>query len=274
MDVEERFIEGKYGDPLQCEDALLFTSGFAAVIDGCTSKSGILWDGRTPGRIAMECVVRELSSMPHDTSVEQALLRLSDALHRWYEEHGVLEEVEADPGLRAGACAAIYSAHHRQLWMIGDCQALVDGKLVCFPTPIESAMTELRAFLIDAELAEGRSVGDLRRHDRARDLLMPLLRRQHLVVNSEESAHGYSLVTGFPIPPSLVHCVSVPPEARSLVLASDGYPRLMSTLEESERHLEDVLRQDPLLYRSFRSTKGFVEGNCSYDDRCYLRISL
>lgn len=58
-----------------------------------------------------------------------------------------------------------------------------------------------------------------------------------------------------------------------VVLASDGYPNLKGTLEESECELSDVIENDPMCFLLHRSTKGVRDDrNTSYDDRAFCRL--
>jgi glycerophosphoryl diester phosphodiesterase len=61
--------------------------------------------------------------------------------------------------------------------------------------------------------------------------------------------------------------------AREIVLATDGYPFLKPTLAESEAALRELLRKDPMLVTLYQATKGIMQGNCSFDDRAYLRVN-
>jgi glycerophosphoryl diester phosphodiesterase len=58
------------------------------------------------------------------------------------------------------------------------------------------------------------------------------------------------------------------------VLASDGYPYLKDTLIASEQALQELLQNDPMLFRDYKTTKSVQEGNLSFDDRAYLKILL
>ena len=62
------------------------------------------------------------------------------------------------------------------------------------------------------------------------------------------------------------------PEFSEVVLASDGYPKLFGTLEESEHYLQKVLAEDPLCISLNKQTKGLMVGNNSYDDRTFVRF--
>lgn len=55
---------------------------------------------------------------------------------------------------------------------------------------------------------------------------------------------------------------------------SDGYPYLKTSLEETEQTLQEILRDDPLFFRKYKSTKGITEGAVSYDDRSYVKLII
>ena len=59
-----------------------------------------------------------------------------------------------------------------------------------------------------------------------------------------------------------------------IILASDGYPVLKPTLQQSERELEYIMREDPQCCRLYESTKGLKSGNKSFDDRTYIRFQI
>lgn len=58
------------------------------------------------------------------------------------------------------------------------------------------------------------------------------------------------------------------------MLASDGYPILKATLQESEESLARHLADDPQNIKEYVATKGLVEGNLSFDDRAYVRLTI
>jgi glycerophosphoryl diester phosphodiesterase len=57
-----------------------------------------------------------------------------------------------------------------------------------------------------------------------------------------------------------------------VILASDGYPELFDTLQETEEHLQKIIQEDPLCYKLQSLTKAVYPGQCSYDDRSYIRF--
>ena len=113
------------------------------------------------------------------------------------------------------------------------------------------------------------------KNDIGRNFIFNELREQCHFQNDKNpyNIFRYPVLDGTPVPPELVSVVSVG-DTKQLILASDGYPRLFDTLQESENYLERVLSQDPLCIRENPATKCLVEGNSSFDDRTFLRLSI
>lgn len=64
----------------------------------------------------------------------------------------------------------------RQIWMISDCQCMVDGRFYDNPKPCETDIAEKRAAIAADMLNSGTAtVESLRRDDKARQAIIPLL---------------------------------------------------------------------------------------------------
>lgn len=59
---------------------------------------------------------------------------------------------------------------------------------------------------------------------------------------------GYAVLNGTGIENSMIKKYSVK-EGDTIVLASDGYPALEETLEQSESELRNILSNDPMCFR-------------------------
>lgn len=70
MKIIEQFIQGKHS-PETCEDGLVVTDDFVAVVDGSTSKSPVqLRDDMRNGRYCMLEVSEFIKTMPADISLD------------------------------------------------------------------------------------------------------------------------------------------------------------------------------------------------------------
>ena len=170
--------------------------------------------------------------------------------------------------------------------MVGDCQAIIAGKLYENGKPYEEKIARKRVELIEQGLSPAE----------ARKQIEPLLIEAMLSGQNQT----YTVIDGFPIYREGVKVVSVsdsssvqdsvpasdsvpcsdsasasgtiPSSSSEIVLASDGYPFLKPTLAASEAALAEQIANDPQNIHSFIATKGIVEGNKSFDDRTYIRF--
>ena len=266
MLIVESFIMGHTGDIASCEDSIVVTDDFVAVVDGATAKTGDLIDGVRPGAFAarvLSDVVRGLE--PSSTA--------TNAIRRMTEQLAYTLEASAPGSERPSASVAIYSVARREIWMVGDCQVIVDGQLFAQTKRVDEIAAAARSEYLAAELLLGAQYDELLESDPGRDFIMPLLNAQAAFRNGAKGdRYSYGAIDGTEVPDWFVTVHSV--KHGEVVIATDGYPLLKPTLEESERALSRILSQDPLLIGQFQSTKGLRPGNQSFDDRAYVRMSL
>lgn len=288
MKIIESSIIGKKS-PEACEDGMVVTDDFIAVIDGSTSKTPKhLNPDMKNGRYAMilisEYIREELKA---DASVDDFCQGVTAFIYnKVYEKLGVEERLKEHPEERLTASAILYSRTRNEVWMVGDCQAIIDVKLYENGKPYEQEIARKRVELIEQGLSPAE----------ARKQIEPLLIKAMLSGQNQT----YTVIDGFPIYREGVKVVSVSDScsvqdsvpasdsvpcsdsvsasgtisvsSSEIVLASDGYPFLKPTLAASEAALAEQIANDPQNIRSFIATKGIVEGNKSFDDRTYIRF--
>lgn len=288
MKIIESSIIGKKS-PEACEDGMVVTDDFIAVIDGSTSKTPKhlnpdMKNGRYAMMLISEYIWEELKA---DASVDDFCQGVTAYIYnKVYEKLGVEERLKEHPEERLTASAILYSRTRNEVWMVGDCQAIIDGKLYENGKPYEQEIARKRVELIEQGLSPAE----------ARKQIEPLLIKAMLSGQNQT----YTVIDGFPIyregvkvvsvsdtssvqdsvPASdSVHCSdsvsasgTISVSSSEIVLASDGYPFLKPTLAASEAALAEQIANDPHNIRSFIATKGIVEGNKSFDDRTYIRF--
>lgn len=277
MKVIESKIEGKKS-PESCEDGLVVTADFIAVIDGSTSKtphhlSPDMKNGRYAMVLISEYIQHELK--PESTVEDFCEGVTSYIYNKVYRQQGIEELMQAHPEERLTASAILYSKAKNEVWMVGDCQAIIDGKLYENNKPFEDIVARRRVELIRRGFTP----------QEARKTIEPLLIQAML----EGQNKTYTVIDGFPIYQKGVKVVSLnapqknvetdvadslPLPTKEIVLASDGYPFLKPTLTESEEALAHLLAYDPQCTHEFIATKGIVVGNKSFDDRTYIRFQI
>ena len=294
MKIIESSIIGKKSQEA-CEDGMVVTDDFIAVIDGSTSKTPKhlnpdMKNGRYAMMLISEYIREELKA---DASVDDFYQGVTAYIYnKVYEKLGVEERLQEHPEERLTASAILYSRTRNEVWMVGDCQAIIDGKLYENGKPYEQEIARKRVELIEQGLSPAE----------ARKLIEPLLIKAMLSGQNRT----YTVIDGFPIYREGVKVVSVSDScsvqdsvqdsvpasdsvpcsdsvsasgtifvsSSEIVLASDGYPFLEPTLAASEVALAEQIANDPQNIHSFIATKGIVEGNKSFDDRTYIRFSV
>lgn len=288
MKIIESSIIGKKSQEA-CEDGMVVTDDFIAVIDGSTSKTPKhlnpdMKNGRYAMMLISEYIWEELKA---DASVDDFCQGVTAYIYnKVYEKLGVEERLKKHPEERLTASAILYSRIRNEVWMVGDCQAIIAGKLYENGKPYEEKIARKRVELIEQGLSPAE----------ARKQIEPLLIKAMLSGQNQT----YTVIDGFPIYREGVKVVSVsasssvqdsvpasdsvpcsdsasasdtiPSSSSEIVLASDGYPFLEPTLAASEAALAEQIANDPQNIHSFIATKGIVEGNKSFDDRTYIRF--
>ena len=272
MNVIEKSIIGKKSQEA-CEDGLVVTPDFIAVIDGSTSKTPKhLNPEMKNGCYAMMLISQYIQhELKADATVDDFCQGITHYIcDKVYKPLGVAERLLQHPEERLTASAVVYSRARQEVWMVGDCQALIGGKLYENGKPYEQEIAERRVALIK----EGMLPAE------ARKQIEPLLVESMLSGQNKT----YTVIDGFPIyregvkvlPVSSSEIIPASSEVVSasseIVLASDGYPFLKPTLAESEEALANQIANDPQNISCFIATKGLVEGNKSFDDRTYIRF--
>ncbi|GMA16371.1 hypothetical protein GCM10025871_27020 [Deinococcus metallilatus] len=168
----------------------------------------------------------------------------------------------------------MYSAARREIWRVGDTQYLIDGIGQNPDLVVDQVTTAVRRMVLHAQLAQGATIEDLRREDPGHEAATPLFVLQTQFMNRAGSPFSYGAVNGTAVPVELIEVLPVPSGAKEIVLATDGYPQVYASLQESEAGLQAVLEQDPLLINIHIASKGWCPGAASFDDRAYLRLDV
>lgn len=266
VSVFEQCCISKTGDNRFNEDGLFVSDKFIVVIDGTTSKNDYLYNNKTGGQNIRDIIIQSISSLKGKESCVEAIS---------YIQNRIIEVFSEDNNFHASATAIIYSINLRQIWFIGDCQAMVNGIGYSNKKEVDCVFSKARSIAISAILETGKSIDDLRKNDLARELILPLLKYQSNLENTQ-GRYGYLVFNNRHMSQEYIKekCVVIDvPNNSEVVLASDGYPQLCGSLSETEELLKELLKKDPLCYKELIGTKGVIDGNISFDDRTYIRFS-
>ena len=264
MVIIEQFIKGKSHNEGLCEDAFFYNDSFIVVADGVTAKTNTLFNGETGGRVAARMVCEAVSELRPETDVFEAVEIMTEKVGSLY---GANTEASS-----AAVSVIIYSKYRGEIWSIGDCQCIINGKAFLHEKEIDRIVSDMRSLVLEIARREGASQDELMLNDIGREFVLPILSKQKCFINSG-GKFSYGVIDGSKVQPKdiEVHKVSSGDE---VVLASDGYPVLCATLRESEEKLENELKINPLCDGEYRSTKGLQKNCVSFDDRTYIRFRV
>lgn len=274
MKIIEEFIEGKNPNQELCEDGIFKSADFIAVIDGATAKSNVEYSGKSSGRAAMEKIKEAFNKIDGKADVYQAVDIITNHLEKWYQELGIYQHLKHNYVERPSACAVIYSCQRKEIWQIGDCMTMVDDECFYNNKILDEIIMNTRSLYIQMQIEQGKTIAELLENDSGREFVLPMLKSQGVLQNNfNGSEYAWEVFDGFPLLKERIKVIDVS-NAQSIILASDGYPKLFKTLQESESYLQYVLQTDPLCYTINKGTKALKKGNNSFDDRTYLKLEL
>lgn len=272
--IKEEFIQGKNNN---CEDKIFKGKRFIAVIDGCTSKNKIAYNGKSGGEKASELIYNVLSR--HDKTKENFNVLLKSIkleFEKTYRANHIDHRVSEN---RMGAVFIVYDNLYSKIYLIGDCQAILknsdgDKEYIGGDKKVDEVTSNARAMFNQKLILSGEeTVESLLKNDKGRDFITPLLVGQ-LEFENVNHELGYPVINGLDIPKKFIQEFKVEDNIEKIILASDGYPKLFDSLKKSEYYLKTLLREDPLMINIYKSTKGLQEGNTSFDDRAFISFEV
>lgn len=144
------------------DDGIFIGRNFAAVFDGVSTKSAVVIDGKKI-RVA-DIIIEAIKTIDGDNAPSYAKeLDLNEFLQiinmyikKYCEKHDIsLEDNKLE------ATGAIYSKYHNQIWLVGDCKAVYNGKTIENDLKADELYTELRLEIINSLFKEGYTPQDI-----------------------------------------------------------------------------------------------------------------
>lgn len=264
--VVEQFIEAKSEDRV-CEDMIVVTDDFAAVIDGASDATGARFGDKSGGRLAAEVIAAAISGLSADIDARTFADTLSGAL--------AAAVGDLPPDVRwPVAVVSCASARRREVWRIGDCNVVIDQIEHPSTFRLEKAASRFRAAVNAALMARGMPIEEILEHDpgaQARRILTD--NQQHLA--NTVGPWGYGCINGKRVPSQYIEVMAIPEGPAEVVLTSDGYPVVGGTLRETEATLARLVRDDPAaIGELWKIGKPATRGSNAPDDRAYLRFTI
>lgn len=266
MNIVEKSLVGKHVDQSLCEDGIFISNDFIAVIDGVTSKGKLLWNGHKSGVYAKDLIMNLLKNIPSDISN----VALFNSINKLFKNEFAKRNISDSINEYLRASLIIYSGHYKEVWSYGDCQCMINTQYYPHTKIVDEYISNIRALFIESYIESNLKVERNYINTISREVINVFIQRQ-LYLENKNSEFSYGVLNGQPINRNFLNIYAVE-DGAEVILASDGYPRLFSTLKESEQNLKGVLVEDPLCYKQYKSTKGVEKGQLSFDDRAYIKF--
>jgi hypothetical protein len=226
----ESFVRGEWDDPSRCEDLIVTTEHFAAVIDGATTAPGLTIEGMSPGRFAALVGKSALELLSPDATAAEAVAAMS------YRLAAELAALRPSPRAQARAIFGfvVYSAVRKEIWRVAECYFAWEGYLNAPRLQAERVSIEAGAMLLRTLILTGSSPEELLANDPATQMIAPLIEAHHAVRDRPGTPWSFGAIDGQPVPDEFVEIFKVPEHILEIILASDGWPELHPALAESE----------------------------------------
>ena len=277
--VVECFVAGKSPNQNLCEDVVVVTEHYAAVIDGVTDKSGFTYsydaEEISSGRFAALTLRDLFYELDPNLDPLGAVTKLSAGLDR------ALNAQRPNIARQERPAAVVVATNfvRDELWRVGDTSYALAGdqlRIKLGSIAVGIAMQQLRCCYLAALDAAGdgwSSQGGS--PDPGRAVIQPMLDIQAALANRPESEWGYGVINGIEVPEQFVEIELLQGVGR-VVMASDGYPALDQAgtinLRAAELHLAGLLERDSECRSELAGAKAVMPGNSSFDDRAWLEL--
>lgn len=255
----------KTADESLNEDVLLDTPDWLVVCDGATDKTGKTFDGKTGGYVTAHLTAKTIAQQKPGTPLSKLINAINENYALTFPDL---------PSIDRPSCTFVALDKHAAIvhrvgdvsWSDGN--TVHEGYMV-----IDEIHVNMRAAYLEMLLLDGASPHDFNEHDPGREIILPGLRRQGAFRNTTSSEFSYAAIDGRPIPERFMESWELDDSVQEIIIATDGYPELLPTLEQSEEYLQQELDNDPLRIGKHRGTRALIEGYNSFDDRTYVRAS-
>ena len=254
-----------------CEDGLFISEKIIAVVDGGSPKGKIKWEkNKTSGWFAKELILKALKKIDPSWTNKKILEYINSYLRKEYRKNETFFYKNPEEQLQAGI--VFYNDTRKEIVSYGDCPILINNELYDHSKFIDIISTGLRSFYLHLDDLGVLNKDLKNREEYSKNIILDFLTKQSFFSNLNQP-FGFPVINGL----KLNHKLTVTHKVKSkdmIVLASDGYIKLMPSLKESEKILKKYLSKDPECYKTFFSTKGVKKGNKSFDDRTYIRFQI
>ena len=154
------------------DDGLYVGDNFAAVIDGVSNKSSIVVDGRKIN--IADIIVDSIKKIDRPTAPvyakEMNLEEFTRAINMYIKKFSEIHNISLDKN-KLEATAAIYSKFYNQIWLVGDCRAVYDGKTIDNELRVDELYATIRLEIIRRLIESGYTKEEIFQEDVSEEII-------------------------------------------------------------------------------------------------------
>lgn len=278
---ESRVIEGwSIGkEEKSNNDRLIITKRYVAVVDGVSSRN-IVEGTKTLSDKIVGIFEKNLRT---GKDFEEVLEETNKGARDFKIKHN-LTMCNKD-----GFVCGVLDKKLGKVFLLGDISLRINDFEYTTYSKVDELKSLYRSYLINRYLKMGYSLDEIEEYDKNRQLESKLLGVKQIGEdNGDKNAVNMLIVQdifigcetdfGYMVLNGGTHKLDYQEydveQGDTVILASDGYPKVLGTLKETESELKRLLKEDRLCYKVNKQVRGSYKGNNSYDDRTYVRIKI
>lgn len=222
-EILESFTESKSKNASTNEDGYFISDSIIAIYDGATAKKEVEIDGLGSGLFIRQWLDAHLQLLHDQLTPSNVLSVLTKRLAEEWSHRAI------SPPYPSASIAFVFIEHLTAI-SCGDIKLVIDG------VEKGSASKKIDIITAGARAAHWRLFGGNDERDSGREFIHPLLEQQYLLANSSQTTgFEYACLNGTNIPGHLPKHHKIL-RKKHIILATDGYPKVLPTLAETERH--------------------------------------
>jgi hypothetical protein len=261
--IAEHFTCGKDSRGYS-EDRIVISENHFGVLDGSRGPEDL---GRETISAILDTATEYLTSISATARFEDVASEL-DSITRVYKDRaGVIDFKRS-----GGFVFCLYSSHFNEIWRVGDCKFRNGGRVYSNMFKAEEICAAARSLILKSKLNSGLTPEDIMKSDDYHHSIDDLLLHEASFLNAANDPFGIGAVIGDSTPTVFQERAEARPGR--LVITTDGYPKVLDTLEETEAELKSLLIKDPLCIDANQQCKGLAPGLVSFDDRSFVSADI
>ncbi len=267
--IIEKFAHGKIADNSYTEDRLVIGDNIFGVIDGSRGPGYMKTDMIQTALDAAVNIICAFEKKSHTLNPRDLIDELTNVLAHTKQDHQL-----SDLRYTGGFHLALFHSAKREMWRVGDCQFRFAERTYTNELEVESIGARQRAVFINAMMMRGMTVEEIMVSDAYAASFSTFFAPLLDFANRVDHPLGYGVINGISVPDLFIEVTPIPQEIDEIILSSDGYPILLDNLTLTEQALSGILSRDPLCIGENCTSKGMMPGQCSFDDRTFLRLGI